>query len=300
MKYCTQCGTANPESTKFCRNCGISLQAVQQDGPSRPEEFQLSKTVLIVLILAMTVLLILCMVAASDRGIQPDGDGGILIFVYLFLSIFFLPLLSFIKKKTHITSRNFQFAISITLFIINTLMIPMWNGSLVLPYSLLSVGLAVNTVVAWFRRSSVTVVQGLFIKRFFIFMSGVCGIMTFLSLLSFVDTKEWNSQDQLELDYSHLASSTFLGFNFENKTIFYDGERLLYRNLYGIKGDMIYLYRYVVDCPSEIDGGLLGLTKSKIEAQNGYYLYTTFGTLIFLVLGIVFVIVGVRQKNEIK
>lgn len=72
---------------------------------------------------------------------------------YLLVSVAVIPMLSFVKEQGDIKMRNFHFVTLLVLLIANTLMILlMLNGSMLLPHVLLSAGLAVNTIVAWFRR----------------------------------------------------------------------------------------------------------------------------------------------------
>lgn len=167
MIYCTKCGTPNPEQSRFCRNCGNPLQ-MQTVQPPKPPQYtpKPSTGVSVALIVFMLLLLIVNIAAASDRSMDPDIDGVVLTVVYLLLSVAAFPILSFFKKQAKVASRNFHFAILLALFTVNTLLIPMWNGSLLLPYILLSVGLAVNTVIAWFRRPALASGRDSFLKKF--------------------------------------------------------------------------------------------------------------------------------------
>lgn len=145
-----------------------------------------STGVSVALIVFMLLLLIVNIAAASDRSMDPDIDGVVLTVVYLLLSVAAFPILSFFKKQAKVASRNFHFAILLALFTVNTLLIPMWNGSLLLPYILLSVGLAVNTVIAWFRRPALASGRDSFLKKFHFVMAGIGGIMMLFSLLAFL------------------------------------------------------------------------------------------------------------------
>lgn len=134
MIYCTKCGTSNPEQSRFCRNCGSTLQ-MQTVQPPKPPQYapKPSTGVSVALIVFMLLLLIVNIAAASDRSMDPDIDGVVLTVVYLLLSVAAFPILSFFKKQAKVASRNFHFAILLALFTVNTLLIPMWNGSLLLP-----------------------------------------------------------------------------------------------------------------------------------------------------------------------
>lgn len=210
MIYCTKCGTPNPEQSRFCRNCGNPLQ-MQTVQPPKPPQYtpKPSTGVSVALIVFMLLLLIVNIAAASDRSMDPDIDGVVLTVVYLLLSVAAFPILSFFKKQAKVASRNFHFAILLALFTVNTLLIPMWNGSLLLPYILLSVGLAVNTVIAWFRRPALASGRDSFLKKFHFVMAGIGGIMTLFSLLAFFNTHKWSNQDPTDSSYSRMTSSSF-------------------------------------------------------------------------------------------
>lgn len=140
MIYCAKCGTSNPEQSRFCRNCGSTLQK-QTVRPS-----VVASTVVIVFVL-------LLLVASFSKGIETDVVGIVLMLPYLLVSVAVIPMLSFVKEQGDIKMRNFHFVTLLVLLIANALMILlMLNGSMLLPHVLLSAGLAVNTIVAWFRR----------------------------------------------------------------------------------------------------------------------------------------------------
>lgn len=299
MRYCTKCGAPNPDQSRFCRNCGNPLQ-MQTVQPPKPPQYTIKPptAVSVVLIAFMLLLLVVNIAAASDRSMGPDIDGVVLTVVYLLLSVAAFPILSFFKKQANVVSRNFHFAILLALFTVNTLLIPMWNGSLLLPYILLSIGLAVNTTVAWFRRPATVSGKDSFLKKFHFVIGGIAGIMTLLSLLAFFNTRSWTSQDPTDLSYSRMTSSSFWGYRFESESIRLFGEDApLYHNLYGISDDMLYLYHYVVDYTSETEGDRSALANSHSAARSGYYRYVTIGTLIFAVLCAGFVALGIRQKG---
>lgn len=299
MIYCAKCGTSNPEQSRFCRNCGNPLQ-MQTVQPPKPPQYapKPSTGVSVALIVFMLLLLIVNIAAASDRSMDPDIDGVVLTVVYLLLSVAAFPILSFFKKQAKVASRNFHFAILLALFTVNTLLIPMWNGSLLLPYILLSVGLAVNTVIAWFRSPALASGRDSFLKKFHFVMAGIGGIMMLFSLLAFFNTHEWSSQDPTDSSYSRMTSSSFWGYRFESESIRLFGEDApLCHNLYGISDDTFYLYRYVVDHTSEWECDSTAFYNSRSEARSGYYRYVTVGTLIFAALCAGFVFLGIRQKG---
>ena len=144
MIYCTKCGTPNPEQSRFCRNCGNPLQ-MQTVRPSVA-----ASTVVIVFVL---LLLVASILVAFSKGIETDVVGIVLMLPYLLVSVAVIPMLSFVKEQGDIKMRNFHFVTLLVLLIANALMILLiLNGSMLLPHVLLSAGLAVNTIVAWFRR----------------------------------------------------------------------------------------------------------------------------------------------------
>lgn len=143
MIYCAKCGTSNPEQSRFCRNCGSTLQ-MQTVRPSVA-----ASTVVIVFVL---LLLAASMMVAFSKGIETDVVGIVLMLPYLLVSVAVIPMLSFVKEQGDIKMRNFHFVTLLVLLIANILMILLvLNGSMLLPHVLLSAGLAVNTIVAWFR-----------------------------------------------------------------------------------------------------------------------------------------------------
>lgn len=103
----------------------------------------------IILIIEM-VFLFLCLSVARD--ISNDSDSILITALFILLSCVLYWPISRIKKNYNIKSRHFFFLIFLVLFFINTLLLPMWNGSLVLPYLILSIGLAVNSIVEWVKR----------------------------------------------------------------------------------------------------------------------------------------------------
>lgn len=144
MIYCAKCGTSNPDQSRFCRNCGSTLQK-QTVRPSVA-----ASTVVIVFVL---LLLVASMMVAFRKGIEMNIIAIVLTVPFLLSSVTLFPMLSFVKEQGDIKMRNFHFVTLLVLLIANTLMILlMLNGSMLLPHVLLSVGLAVNTIVAWSRR----------------------------------------------------------------------------------------------------------------------------------------------------
>lgn len=144
MIYCAKCGTSNPEQSRFCRNCGSTLQK-QTVRPSVA-----ASTVVIVFVL---LLLVASILVAFRKGIEMNIIAIVLTVPFLLSSVTLFPMLSFVKEQGDIKMRNFHFVTLLVLLIANTLMILlMLNGSMLLPHVLLSAGLAVNTIVAWFRR----------------------------------------------------------------------------------------------------------------------------------------------------
>lgn len=144
MIYCTKCGTSNPEQSRFCRNCGSTLQK-QTVRPSVA-----ASTVVIVFVL---LLLVASILVAFRKGIEMNIIAIVLTVSFLLSSVTLIPMLSFVKEQGDIKMRNFHFVTLLVLLIANTLMILLiLNGSMLLPHVLLSAGLAVNTIVAWFRR----------------------------------------------------------------------------------------------------------------------------------------------------
>lgn len=144
MIYCAKCGTSNPEQSRFCRNCGSTLQKQTVRPPVA------ASTVVIVFVL---LLLVASILVAFSKGIETDVVGIVLMLPYLLVSVAVIPMLSFVKEQGDIKMRNFHFVTLLVLLNANTLMILlMLNGSMLLPHVLLSAGLAVNTIVAWFRR----------------------------------------------------------------------------------------------------------------------------------------------------
>lgn len=146
--YCNKCGTSNPEEANFCRSCGASLQVhFQKENPSIPKRRFLSGMVLFIV---EAIFIGLCL--GASRDMHPDSDGVILNAFYFLLSCVIYLVLSWMKKTISIKSPNFHLSIFLILFVINTFLLPMWNGSLVSSYLILSIGLAVNSVWAWIKR----------------------------------------------------------------------------------------------------------------------------------------------------
>lgn len=146
MIYCAKCGTSNPEQSRFCRNCGSTLQK-QTVRPSVA-----ASTVVIVFVL---LLLVASMMVAFRKGIEMNIIAIVLTVPFLLSSVTLFPMLSFVKEQKDIKMRNFHFLTLLVLLIACTLMILlMLNSSILLPFVVCSIGLAVNTIVAWFRPPS--------------------------------------------------------------------------------------------------------------------------------------------------
>lgn len=144
MIYCTKCGTSNPEQSRFCRNCGSTLQKQTV----RPSVAASTVVIVFVLLLLATSILV-----AFRKGIEMNIIAIVLTVPFLLSSVTLIPMLSFVKEQKDIKMRNFHFLTLLVLLIASTLMILlMLNSSILLPIVVFSVGLAVNTIVAWFRR----------------------------------------------------------------------------------------------------------------------------------------------------
>ena len=146
--YCVKCGTLNPYEAKFCRSCGTPIQMHSQKETSSVSKGRyLSGLALLVI---EFIFIGLCL--EVSREMNPDSDGVFLNVFYLLLSCVVYPVLCWLKKRLSIKSANFQFSTLFVLFIINTLLLPIWNGSLVSSYLIMSIGLSVNSLWAWIRR----------------------------------------------------------------------------------------------------------------------------------------------------
>lgn len=146
--YCNKCGTLNPDEAKFCRSCGMPVQTYSQKEVSPVSKRRYLSG--IALLAVEIVFISLCLGAA--REMNPDSDGVFLNAFYFLLSCVVYPILCWLKKKLNISSSNFLLIILLVLFVINTSLLPIWNGSLVSSYFILSIGLAANSVWACIRR----------------------------------------------------------------------------------------------------------------------------------------------------
>ncbi len=110
------------------------------------KEIGFNKFKLLLLILAQIIFIVICLGGARRISIDSSDTLQLTAF-YVICSFFIYPLLRRLLKKNIKTI----FWIIIALFIINTVLLPIWNGSLVLPYLILSIGLSLNTIFIWFK-----------------------------------------------------------------------------------------------------------------------------------------------------
>lgn len=150
--FCSQCGTPNSDNARFCRNCGFMLVSPAFQQEQRPAQVSSGQALAGILIFIVGAVFLGIMWALSPSDISPDIDGVVLIYAYLIFNGIIYVLLNLIKKVCHIRSRNFHFSVLSTLFVINTIFVPIWNGSLTAAYIALSAGLLINVTVAWFLR----------------------------------------------------------------------------------------------------------------------------------------------------
>lgn len=110
------------------------------------KEIGFNKFKLLLLILVQIIFIIICLSGARRISIDSSDTLQLTAF-YVICSSFIYPLLRWLFKK----KIKKIFWIIISLFIINTFLLPIWNGSLVLPYLVLSIGLSVNSIFVWFK-----------------------------------------------------------------------------------------------------------------------------------------------------
>ena len=100
------------------------------------------------LFLIFIQILFIILGVGGARAISIDSSDTLqLTIFYAICSCVLYPLLKWIFNK----KIKKIFWTIIALFIINTALIPIWNGSLVLPYLTLSIGLSINSIFVWFQ-----------------------------------------------------------------------------------------------------------------------------------------------------
>ena len=142
---CNKCGIENPDDAQFCRHCGITMITAFK------AIFSSNKRIVSGIIIGVFGGIFILFSLSASRDMSPSSDGNLLNAFYLLISFVFYPILNGIKRKCQIRSSNFCFFILLALFAINTLLLPMWNGSLVSSYLILSIGLGVNMLYVWLK-----------------------------------------------------------------------------------------------------------------------------------------------------
>lgn len=211
MRYCTKCGAPNPEQSRFCRNCGEKLQDAGH------KKFMTWRTVGV--LFWILGLLFISFVASN---MQPwstrqwefnSGNALLSILCIVFLFVVY-PLLQRLKKLCHVQSRNFSFALLSTLLTILVVVCHSWSKTSYVVYSILIIGLAVNSLVAWFLRPAKG--GGRFLKVYWFAIAAICAVLSLVSIYAIINPKEyWEEQNGIvesgkDFHYSHRDIYDFM------------------------------------------------------------------------------------------
>lgn len=139
---CKSCGCNNPIDARFCRKCGTLIVSNRL----------LNKRIASAIIIGIIGIIFILFSISAARDISPYRDGVFLNLFYFIVSCMIYPILDKIKKRIGIKTSNFCFSILCALFVINTFLLPIWNGSLVSSYLILSIGLEINMIYAWIKK----------------------------------------------------------------------------------------------------------------------------------------------------
>lgn len=308
---------------------------------------------------------------SSSRNWDFDSDNALLcVFCFVFLVVVY-PLLEWLKRLFHVQSRNFCFAILSSLLTIIVIIFHSWSENSFAAFTILTVGLAVNAFIAWFRRPVKG--EGRFLKVHWFVLAAICAVLSLVSVYAIFDPKEsWEDKSGVvkygkDFHYTHRDIFRFfaldavdkeesVGLNSFNEIylkktwsnvclLFHDYD--WYEHEYAVETEYDVHVCYYGYCMTERVFSLYGygleeefvdkvisptveavadtvameestmpeaiadlkaenivvdesekIRKIENKVRDGYMTNVVVGTLFFMVLTVLFIIVGLRQKNE--